>query len=384
MGLVKSAVSTYKWLLDQGYSKETVWGMFSYPLGKFVYGDLFLMVLGSKGEVLANGQNPAMVGELLWDEKDGTGAYVTRSLISRLNKKLPEEGVWIESREKNALKKIYVERVVEKQGESVYIMSSYFPDANREAVTNLVRKGSVLLSTFGSEEAARKINHAELLGNGDASQTYVYGDLTLFVYDMQGNCIAHGENSELVGKNLIEMRDSSGHFMVKELIEKAKRDGTGWVDFVVKNAFWNVYFERVDIGKQSYVIGSGLYPIGKREMMTLMVKSAADYLRDNEEKKAFYDFGSEKGMFIRGDLRIFVFDTTGICYVWGDLHNLVWQNLFAQVDQDGRPYVKIIINTVKNGAGTVTSRENNARKTYYAEPVVKGDKTYIVGSSYYQ
>ncbi|MDZ4149593.1 cache domain-containing protein [Methylicorpusculum sp.] len=384
LGLVKSAVSTYTSLVEKGYSKETVWGMFSYPLGKFVYGDIFLTVLDSKGVTLADGQRPGMVGESVWDSTDDTGENNYRTIITHLNKKQPAEGVWFQSTQNNALKSIYAERIVDKQGENIYFMSGYYPDANREAAVNLVKKGAVFLNTFGAEETAKKIARAELIGSVDALQNYVYGDLTIFVYDMQGVCIAHGENREAVGKNHIEMRDEGGRFIVKELIEKAKREGSGWLDFRMKNAFWNVYVERVNIGKQSFVVGCGLYPTTKREMMLLMAKSAAEYLKAHEDKKAFYDFVTTDGLFVQGDLGVFVLDTTGVCYAWGDRRNLVWQNLSSKVDQEGRPYIKILINTAKKGPGIVSAQENNARKFYYVEPVVKGDKTYIVGSSYYQ
>ncbi len=383
VGLVKAAVSTYKELMSKGFSTETVWGMFSYPLGKFMYGDLYLTVLGPKGHVLADGQRPGLVGESLWNQQDSAGAYVARTLITRLNGKQPEEGIWIDTKMNNATKKLYAERVVDAKGASVYIMSGYYPEANRNAAMDLVKRGALFLTTYGAEETGKTIARAELQGSVNTLQSFVYGDLTLFIYDMQGVCIAHGENRELVGANQSELRDEGGRFMVKEMIEKAKNEGSGWIDFRMKNAILNVYLERVDVGKESYVIGCGLYPLTKREMMTLMVKAAAEYLREHEEKKAFYDFTSDDGFFVQGDLRIFALDTTGICYAWGDQRDLIWQNLYGRTDQDGRPYVKMLINTIKRGAGILSSREHDARKVYYVEPVVKGDKTYVIGSSYY-
>ena len=42
--------------------------------------------------------------------------------------------------------------------------------------------------------------------------------------------IAHGSNPKLVGKDLMELKDPEGRFMVKMAIEVAKSKGHGWTE----------------------------------------------------------------------------------------------------------------------------------------------------------
>ncbi len=56
-------------------------------------------------------------------------------------------------------------------------------------------------------------------------------DLYVMVLDNSGQCVAHGANERLVGKNLFDLKDPNGKFVVRELIEMTKTKGSGWVDY---------------------------------------------------------------------------------------------------------------------------------------------------------
>lgn len=86
-------------------------------------------------------------------------------------------------------------------------------------------------------------------------------DLYLFVYDLKGNTLAHGNNPKMVGKNLYELKDVDGKYVIKELIELANTKGKGWVDYKWPNPVSKAmekkssYMERVD----DYFVGAGIY-----------------------------------------------------------------------------------------------------------------------------
>lgn len=55
-------------------------------------------------------------------------------------------------------------------------------------------------------------------------------DLYVFAYATDGTCVAHGANDRLVGKNLIDMKDTNGKPLIRELRDAAARGG-GWVEY---------------------------------------------------------------------------------------------------------------------------------------------------------
>jgi signal transduction histidine kinase len=86
-------------------------------------------------------------------------------------------------------------------------------------------------------------------------------DLYVFVYDMNGKCVAHGQNAKMIGKELGEMKDADGKLFVKERIEIAKAKGKGWQDYKFTDPLTkkierkSAYVERYE----DLIVGSGIY-----------------------------------------------------------------------------------------------------------------------------
>jgi len=87
-------------------------------------------------------------------------------------------------------------------------------------------------------------------------------DLYVFVMDLTGKMVAHGANEKLVGRDLINLKDSSGKAFVVDMIAAAKK-GSGWVDYE-----WADPTTKKVEGKSSYVqmvptgssfVGVGIY-----------------------------------------------------------------------------------------------------------------------------
>ncbi|MEO6354085.1 MAG: cache domain-containing protein [Oxalobacteraceae bacterium] len=118
---------------------------------------------------------------------------------------------------------------------------------------SMVKKGVQLVKTNGKEKAFAEFN--------DPHGQFVKGDLYVMVYDMEGINKAHGSNPKLVGKNLIDIKDANGVFIVKNFIEVAKGKGHGWVDYKWPNSttkaveMKSTYVEKVD----DVLIGVGIY-----------------------------------------------------------------------------------------------------------------------------
>jgi signal transduction histidine kinase len=62
--------------------KEKALAEFNNPNGQFVKGDVYVVALDFKGNVLAHGGNPKLVGANLWNQKDPGGVkYLVREQI---------------------------------------------------------------------------------------------------------------------------------------------------------------------------------------------------------------------------------------------------------------------------------------------------------------
>ena len=117
----------------------------------------------------------------------------------------------------------------------------------------MVKKAVTLVKSEGKEKAFAEFNN--LKGK------YVDRDLYITVYDLNGKCLAHGANSKMIGKDLIDLKDSDGKAFVRERMELAKTKGKGWQDYKFTNPVSkkiepkSMYFERVE----DVVVACGIY-----------------------------------------------------------------------------------------------------------------------------
>jgi hypothetical protein len=76
--------------------------------------------------------------------------------------------------------------------------------------------------------AGRKLALAEF---SDPNGMFVRGEMYIFVLDSQGTMLAHGINNKFIGENLMEIKDSDGKFFIREIIDSADIDRSGWVEY---------------------------------------------------------------------------------------------------------------------------------------------------------
>lgn len=122
-----------------------------------------------------------------------------------------------------------------------------------EAVA-MVKKAIAYMKENGKEKAFAEFGNP-------SNTTFHDRDLYIFVYDLNGNNVAHGNNPKMVGKNLLEMKDHDGKFIIKGFIDVANTKGKGWVDYKWPNPVTKAveqksgYVEKVD----NLIVGSGIY-----------------------------------------------------------------------------------------------------------------------------
>lgn len=120
--------------------------------------------------------------------------------------------------------------------------------------TAMVAKAVAYLKQHGKEKAFAEFSNP-------ANAEFHDRDLYIFVYDMNGNKVAHGNNPKMVGKNLMEMKDADGKPIIRSFVETASKDGKGWIDYKWPNPVTKAvenksgYIEKVD----GLIVGSGIY-----------------------------------------------------------------------------------------------------------------------------
>ena len=126
--------------------------------------------------------------------------------------------------------------------------------ATKASCQTLVKKAVSFYKEVGKEKA--------LAAFSDPKGKFVNGEDYLSIYSMTGRIIGHGANASLIGKDMIDLKDTNGKFLIREFIEKANKPGaSGWVEYSWTNPVSKKvepkasYFVRVD----DVIIQAGYY-----------------------------------------------------------------------------------------------------------------------------
>jgi len=358
--------------------KEATFALISNPTGPFVKGDIYMFVYDFNGINVAHGQNAALVGQNLIDLQDSSGMPIIKELINVARTK--GKG-WVEYNWRHEVKRSYVEKLIDPKTKNEYIISAgYHPDVTLDTVKSFVHKGIRYIKAKGAKAAFSEFS--SVVGE------FARGAMGIYVFDMNGKCLANGENPGFVGQNLLKIRSTDGRYYVKDMITLATKNGSALVSYVTANANAVAYVEYVDTPDGKFVVGAEFFPASKTASTQTLVSRAVELLTETPNDIAFGLLSERGSDYIRGDLSTFVYDTDGIRLVNGAYKTQIWKDLLKATDQQGKMIINDIITIAVNGGGWAEYQTRNATRRVFVKSVPKkleGGKIkhYVVGSGYF-
>lgn len=100
--------------------------------------------------------------------------------------------------------------------------------ASKDDAIAMVKKGVAQIKAQGGDKT-----YAAIIDKAD--KEFHDRDLYLVVYGLDGTVKAHGANSKMVGKNLIDLKDIDGKPFVRERMEMAQKQASFWQDYKFTN-----------------------------------------------------------------------------------------------------------------------------------------------------
>ena len=102
------------------------------------------------------------------------------------------------------------------------------PEPTEKDAIAMVERGASLMKAQGKDELIKKVAAKD--------PDFVQGSLYLYMRDIKtGILLAHPINPAIVGKDLVDVPDANGKVYRREIIERAQKQGKGWVDYMYKN-----------------------------------------------------------------------------------------------------------------------------------------------------
>jgi len=229
------------------------------------------------------------------------------------------------------------------------------------------------------------------------NSTWQSGNRYLFAYNLDGTCIFHPVSPELIGRNIINMKDLNGKPVIGEIVQIASNTEHpyGWVHYLwmepgeIYPEYKSSYIMRVtDPAGHVFAIGSGNYnQKAEKIFVSDMVDSACIQLK-RTGLDMIPQFLDKSGKYTFYDSYIFILDEKGTALVDPSFPSLSGRKLVNLKDAIGKPIVLEMIEklTTKQTAWlsymSKSPDENKpVKKLAYIRKIYINNKGYIVGSS---
>ncbi len=259
----------------------------------------------------------------------------------------------------------------------------------REAAVLLDRKGEAAFQEFSQE-----------------NKLWFRGNRYLFVYDMNGNCVFHPAEPQLVGKNLMDFQDLDGKPAIRHIIEAATRQAPagGWVHYLWTEPgdiapLWKTsYVMRVKGPPgNDYVIGSGIYNMRLEKEFVVETVDAAANLIEAMGESALPVFQDKSNRFVYQGVYVFVISMEGRAIVDPAFPfsesadpGSTGRDLTVIRDAVGKYPVQEMIRKLETDSTAWVlylwpkpDETKPSKKTVYVRKVRMGEQSVIVGSGIY-
>ena len=187
---------------------------------------------------------------------------------------------------------------------------------------------------------------------------FVEGELYVYVLDTQGNFLASGGSSySLIGRNVTELQDSEGRSFMREILEGARAQGKGQVEYRWRNPSTGRNEPKIALYRKvdERILVAGYYaPHASLELAKSLLWRAVHQYK-TQGKDAFSRFNSLNGGFVQDDLYVFVIGLDdGVVHANGGHPRVVGRQGKELTDADGRHFVREMIEVARSrGEGEV-------------------------------
>jgi signal transduction histidine kinase len=297
---------------------------FRLPGSRWRQEETYIFVLDPEGKMLVH-PDATMEGKNQLNLKDINGKPIIRGLIAAVTTftSKPEGWYHYEWPVPGGLlprwKSSYVRLVMAPSGARFIVGSGMYNDRmERSFVIDQVKDAVGQIEQNG--EAAFQLFH-------DRTGPFIAKDAYIFVIDEFGIDLVNPAFPNLEGRNILDVKDTQGKYLIQEMLKIAQTTGSGWVDYMWPKPGESVstrksaYVRRAQLGEMWVVVGCGVYladaskavateKMTAPELMTLVRDAAAVF--EERGDKAFPEFRKRGSRWFRDDTYFFAWTLDGI------------------------------------------------------------------------
>ncbi len=335
---------------------EAAFAEFRVAGSRWRQGETYIFVLDPQGNMLVH-PDPALDGKNVLDLKDVNGRPIIRGIIAAVTTLPNKQEGWyhyqwpVPDGLLPRWKSTYARLVTAPSGKRYIVAAGMYNDRMERAfVVDAVTDAVGQIEKNG--KAAFALFH-------DPTGPFLVKDAYIFVVDRNGVDLVNPGFPNLEGRNILDVKDTQGKPLIREMLEVAEASGSGWVDYMWPkpgesvSTLKSTYVSKAQMGDQWVLVGCGVYladapkvaPVQRKmtapELMALVREGAAVFEKEGE--KAYPAFRKKGSKWFHGDTYFFVWNMDGTLVFHAADPAIEGRNDSGIKDVQGRPFGKMIL-----------------------------------------
>jgi len=347
-----------------GIKGESAFAEFRKQGSRWRTGETYIFVLEPTGFMVVH-PDPQLEGTNQLELRDVNGKPIIRGLIGVVSDVADKTTGWYHYQWPvpggliPRWKSSFVESITSPAGKEYIVGCGNYTDRmERDFVVDIVNHAAGQVMNRGA--AAYPMFY-------DASGPFLAKDAYVFVIDPQGKELVNPAFPNLEGRNLMDVTDASGEFMVREMLRVVESQGSGWVDYMWPKPGDNVstqksaYVMKVPVTNDWVLVGCGVYLAdAPRSQDRLSTKDAPELIRlvrdaaslmEKEGAQAYTAFRQPDSKWMHGDTYIFVWGMDGTRVFHGANPAIEGEYVADLKDNLGRPFGAMFLETASSPEG---------------------------------
>jgi signal transduction histidine kinase len=343
---------------------EAAFAEFRKPDSRWRRGEDYVFVLDLQGDMLVH-PDPALEGKNELELKDINGRPIIRGLLAAVTAVPGRTDGWyhyqwpVPGGLLPRWKSSYAKLVTAPAGQRYVVASGIYDDTMaRPFVIDIVEEAVSQIESRGRAAFPRFY---------DPTGPFLVKDAYVFVIDRNGVDLVNPAFPSIEGRNLLEQKDTRGKPFVRDMIQVAESQGSGWVDYLWPKPGESVstqksaFVRRAKLDGDWVVVGCGAYladaPREPPDPTKPTARGLVELVRDGaallgEKGEAAYpDFRQRGSRWFRDDTYFFVWTMDGTRVFFAPDPALEGDHEAGLKDVLGRPVGRMILDAAASPSG---------------------------------
>lgn len=326
--------------------------------------ETYIFVLDTAGNMLVH-PDTTMEGKYMMDLKDVNGRPIIRGLIQAATATPAKPEGWyhyewpVPGGILPRWKSSYVRVVTPPSGKRLVVGGGMYNDRMEKAfVVDIVQNAVSQIERLG--ESAFPLLR-------DRTGPFMAKDAYVFVVDSSGVELVNPAFRNLEGRNLLDVKDTQGKQLVRDMLQVVRTSGSGSVDYMWPKPGDNVstqkstYVSKARMGDAWVLVGAGVYladapratltssTVAAPQLMALVREAAA--LLEQRGEAAYSEFRQKDSKWFRDDTYLIAWTMEGTRTLHAANPTLEGTEAADTKDVLGRPYGRMYLDVARSPSG---------------------------------